>query len=602
MAENKSYTIVEYFGGDSGYQCGYCKNSVGNFSYGMWSHTMTVQDYQDLIDRGWRRSGKYVYKPILNKTCCPQYTIRCHTLKFQPSKSHKKIVKKMNKFLSKGDLPKGEGEEGESMMCDAAAQREPSSSCPSEAKCPSVSQIHQEDCPNTAPEPEQQNTPTEASPNDTSVPPSSSGPKPDISGPALHLIIVCIAQQADIMPLSWTVYTQDTSHFEREPGDARRRKLSCFYEVLTTAEESTGTTRTGADPNRPQCRKAKNIRNERRLQKEQKRQSADGIAPTTKPPPSASNQSNQPKSLEDLVAESLLDCTAHGLEVRLVRSNPPCPQFKGSFDASYQVYKLYQMAIHKDPPEKPSESQVRLVPVNFDDPQFSASYEQSTALYARYQTTIHNDDECNESEFRRFLCDSPLEAEHSDDGPEVGYGSFHQQYWLDGRIVAVGVIDILPSCVSSVYLYYDPDFASLSLGSYSALREIAFTRQLQKQSPKLCYYYLGFYIHSCPKMRYKGQYRPADLLCPETFSWVSIERCVPKLDQSRYSRFKQDPDAGDVAMLKDVGRAMVLYKRTVMPYAVYCRKRKGSSDEEEVKQFASLVGQFCAERILLYRS
>lgn len=47
------------------------------------------------------------------------------------------------------------------------------------------------------------------------------------------------------------------------------------------------------------------------------------------------------------------------LKVRLVRSNPPCPQFKASFSASYQVYKLYQMAIHKDPPDKPTESQVR---------------------------------------------------------------------------------------------------------------------------------------------------------------------------------------------------------------------------------------------------
>lgn len=37
----------------------------------------------------------------------------------------------------------------------------------------------------------------------------------------------------------------------------------------------------------------------------------------------------------------------------------------------------------------------------------------------------------------------------------------------------------------------------------SCYREIAFTRQLQKQSPKLSFYYLGFYIHSCPKMRYK---------------------------------------------------------------------------------------------------
>lgn len=65
---------------------------------------------------------------------------------------------------------------------------------------------------------------------------------------------------------------------------------------------------------------------------------------------------------------------------------------------------------------------------------------------------------------------SLLQAEFSPDGPEVGYGSFHQQYWLDGNIVAVGVIDILPTCVSSVYLYYHPDFAALSLGSYSALR------------------------------------------------------------------------------------------------------------------------------------
>jgi len=51
-----------------------------------------------------------------------------------------------------------------------------------------------------------------------------------------------------------------------------------------------------------------------------------------------------------------------------------------------------------------------------------------------------------------------------------GYGSFHHHYVLDGKIIAVGVIDILPHCVSSVYFYYDPDYAFLSLGTYSALR------------------------------------------------------------------------------------------------------------------------------------
>lgn len=47
--------------------------------------------------------------------------------------------------------------------------------------------------------------------------------------------------------------------------------------------------------------------------------------------------------------------------------------------------------------------------------------------------------------------------ETPDDGPRCGYGSFHQQYWLDDdKLIAVGVIDILPKCVSSVYFFYDP--------------------------------------------------------------------------------------------------------------------------------------------------
>ncbi|CAK6951818.1 arginyl-tRNA--protein transferase 1 isoform X1 [Scomber scombrus] len=508
MAGNKSYTIVEYFGGDDGYRCGYCKNEKGNFSHGMWSHTMTVQDYQDLIDRGWRRSGKYVYKPIMNKTCCPQYTIRCHALKFQPSKSHKKILKKISKFISKEELPKGQ-EDGEPMdsVCEEAGPREPSLVCHPEVKCTDIADIQKEiaECPTIT---EVQKEAADAAPTSSETPRNDVASLPD-------------GRTAPAAP---------------KPG-------------------------MGVDPNRPPCRKAKDLRKERRLQKEQMRQNADGVPSIVTPTSPTPTQINQPKTLEDFIDESLADNASHCLEVRLVRSNPPCPQFKASFDASYQVYKLYQMAIHKDPPDKPSESQ-----------------------------------------FRRFLCDSPLEAESSPDGPEMGYGSFHQQYWVDGRIVAVGVIDILPTCVSSVYLYYHPEFASLSLGSYSALREISFTRQLQKQSPKLCYYYLGFYIHSCPKMRYKGQYRPSDLLCPETYIWVPIERCIPQLDNTRYARLCQDPDAGDARVLTDVGRAMVLYRRTVMPYVAYSRKRKGSSDETEVQQYAGLVGQDCAERILLYRA
>uniref|UniRef100_A0A8D3AIX5 Arginyl-tRNA--protein transferase 1 n=1 Tax=Scophthalmus maximus TaxID=52904 RepID=A0A8D3AIX5_SCOMX len=501
----------------------------------MWSHTMTVQDYQDLIDRGWRRSGKYVYKPIMNKTCCPQYTIRCHALKFQPSKSNKKIMKKLSKFISKGELPTGQDDaEPMDSVCGEAGPRELSKVCHAEVKCAAVTDIQKEvaECPAI--------TEVEKEAADAAPTGSETSRKDQVSvldGPTTA---------------TPTKQGKKSSSLSNKAVFVKPPPLTGTLSFLWGAG-------IGADPSRPPCRKAKDLRKERRLQKDQMRQQhTDGVSSIDSPTPSTPTQTSQPKTLEDFIYESFPDNSSHCLEVRLVRSTPPSPQFTASFDASYQVYKLYQMAIHKDPPDKPSESQ-----------------------------------------FRRFLCDSPLEAEYSPDGPEVGYGSFHQQYLLDGRIVAVGVIDILPTCVSSVYLYYHPDFASLSLGSYSALREIAFTRQLQKQSPKLCYYYLGFYIHSCPKMRYKGQYRPSDLLCPETYAWVSIERCLPQLENSRYARFNQDPDAGTTQRST---LALVLYRRAAMPYAAYSRKRKGSSDETEVQQYAGLVGQDCAERILLYRA
>lgn len=59
---------------------------------------------------------------------------------------------------------------------------------------------------------------------------------------------------------------------------------------------------------------------------------------------------------------------------------------------------------------------------------------------------------------------------------------------------------------------------------------------------------------------------------------------------------------GDKNRLTELGRVRVLHKRTVMPYCIYKKKRKGPNDETTVKEYASLVGQTCAERMLLYRS
>uniref|UniRef100_A0A8D0MHP5 Arginyl-tRNA--protein transferase 1 n=1 Tax=Sus scrofa TaxID=9823 RepID=A0A8D0MHP5_PIG len=512
-------SVVEYKGLKAGYHCGYCDSEEGKASCGMWAHSMTVQDYQDLIDRGWRRSGKYVYKPVMNQTCCPQYTIRCRPLQFQPSKSHKKVLKKMLKFLAKGEISKGNCED------------EPMEPTAEDAVAGDFALIN----------------------------------KLDI--------------QCDLTALSDDLRESLESE-EKQKGKSSKREDTNELIQSQDIEEKLGSGEPsrsvkvhtvpkpgkGADLSKPPCRKAKEIRKERKrlkLMQQNRAGELEGLQaqcePLSSSPPKA--KCNQPKSLEDLIFESLPENASHKLEVRVVRSSPQSSQFKATFQESYQVYKRYQMVIHKDPPDKPTVSQ-----------------------------------------FTRFLCSSPLEAETSPNGPDCGYGSFHQQYWLDGKIIAVGVIDILPHCVSSVYLYYDPDYSFLSLGVYSALREIAFTRHLHEKTSQLSYYYMGFYIHSCPKMKYKGQYRPSDLLCPETYVWVPIEQCLPSLENSKYCRFNQDSEAVDEGRSKEPDRLQVLYKKAIMPYGVYKKQQKDPRDEAAVLQYAALVGQVCSERMLLFRN
>ncbi|XP_062927985.1 arginyl-tRNA--protein transferase 1 isoform X2 [Mobula hypostoma] len=560
------YSIVEFKGLKSDYHCGYCGLVDGKISVGMWAHTMTVQDYQDLIDRGWRRSGMYIYKPVMNRTCCPQYTIRCRILDFRLSKSAKKVLKKMTRFLSKGEGEKETGTEPMDSCNDDNGIGHLPSTCTSEVNI-------------------------------------------DLEKPLEIVSLEEIPKSPQVLQNSQTVSADD----EKNPG---QKHSSAVANDFSESFKSVPKPGRGADPNKPPCRKAKDVRRERKLkkllQKQQRMEMAD-VSQHQEASCDNSNtlflqhhapQANQPKSLEDFISESLSPDAVHKLEVRLVRSSPPNSQFTATFQESYQVYKRYQMAIHQDPPDKPTEHQVKLVPVSFDDPAFTESFNQSATLYSKYQMAVHHDspDECSVSEYTRFLCQSPLQAENPAEGPDSGYGSFHQQYWLDGKIIAVGVIDILPRCVSSVYLYYDPDYAFLSLGVYSAVREVAFTTELQKTVPDLCYYYMGFYIHSCPKMKYKGQYHPSDLLCPETYSWVPIEMCRAKLDQSKYSRLNEDSNAEDENSLQNLNKVRILYKNTVMPYNIYRKRQKRINDEAVVQQYASLVGQACAERMVLYRS
>lgn len=86
-----------------------------------------------------------------------------------------------------------------------------------------------------------------------------------------------------------------------------------------------------------------------------------------------------------------------------------------------------------------------------------------------------------------------------------GYNDFGYEvlYYDDDRLIGVDLIDILPSGISSIYFYYDPDYETYSLGKYSLYRQIMYA-----QSQSLPWIYLGYYVEGCQSLAYKSSYTP----------------------------------------------------------------------------------------------
>lgn len=76
-------------------------------------------------------------------------------------------------------------------------------------------------------------------------------------------------------------------------------------------------------------------------------------------------------------------------------------------------------------------------------------------------------------------------------------------YFLDNKLIGVDLIDILHDGVSSIYFYYDPDYAHLSLGRLSLYNQILFAKKSKKR-----WVYLGYYVKECPSLAYKSHYKP----------------------------------------------------------------------------------------------
>jgi len=161
---------------------------------------------------------------------------------------------------------------------------------------------------------------------------------------------------------------------------------------------------------------------------------------------------------------------------------------------------------------KPSKSQRRVwnkcksrFHHNFDAPHYT---ESKGDVYQRYLDYQHekNKEDVAES-YRQFLCATWL-------GPNTQ----EHQIYDGGRLVGVGIVDLFDDAISTVYFFFDPDYARFSLGTYSALAEIELAKEWGMD-----YYYLGYYIAECRAMNYKVNFRPCQIRTPGDDEWVWLK-------------------------------------------------------------------------------
>lgn len=152
-------------------------------------------------------------------------------------------------------------------------------------------------------------------------------------------------------------------------------------------------------------------------------------------------------------------------------------------------------------------------------------------MFENYQRNIHHESgsDISRSGFQRFLCTSPLKNSTTASGTK--FGSFHQCYRIDGRLVAMSVLDLLPHSVSAVYFIYHEDYAKWSFGKLSACREAALALEGGYR-----YYYMGAFLLFSPPCPAPSPSPPP----PVHRVWTSSKTFIDAFNRLLYPKLPKD--------------------------------------------------------------
>jgi arginine-tRNA-protein transferase len=87
-------------------------------------------------------------------------------------------------------------------------------------------------------------------------------------------------------------------------------------------------------------------------------------------------------------------------------------------------------------------------------------------------------------------------------------------YYDGPRLIGVGYVDVVPSGLSAIYYFHDPQYRDWGLGTWNVLQVMEQARERHRP-----FVYLGYYVDGCRSLEYKAHFGPHELHEPNSNRW-----------------------------------------------------------------------------------
>ena len=523
--------------------CGYCKDKITNirkqtsYKYRLILKSISVDFYEKMFKKGWTRCGDLVYKTSYEKTCCKLYQPRININNFKLTNEQTKIMKRFRKFLS-GEYEQNKLKILEKNKKDSIkAEDNYQNQIFLKVKDYINSKIYIDILKKYIQEEKDIDFILNKINNDTKIRRNTNKKYNfDYSCDLIFIIIKMINSKSKKNQINQIINVEDEKNKNKDLIKILYNNFIQYYkpdnEIINFNEE-TGHINFQIK-NQEEYKKYLNL-----IENGEKNNQANQLNNNNNLYNDINNLNNNidnPNNINNNINNNNKDIIN---EEKKLNNKSKKNKKKEENKKDKFIFDYF--------PEIVNEPEIYLplkhtYTIELSDKISLSPTEERFLLYNKYQRAVHNENSTILTYNNNWglsileknkIIPLPENLSQKTKHPELYpkyYGTYNLIHRIDGKIIAVTVIDLLPNSLESVYCYYDPDFSFLDLGVFTVIREIEYMKSFQNLIDKnMAYYSMGEMCQSCQKLKYKGNYIPTEIMDHYTGKYVLLTDEVKKL-------------------------------------------------------------------------